>query len=417
MKVTQPVLLFFNEGKTVPIAESDQTFLNEWLGKLPTVPSHYCRNTPSYQNKKFLEPDVTISGLHTEYKKAAAAAGKRVINVKTFNETFHNLNYSVFRPRKDQCDTCVGAKYGNRSEADYLAHIKNKDAARAEKTKDKENASTKKSVWTFDTQAVLICPKANASALYYKTKLQVHNLSFYNLQSHDGYCYVWDETEGNLSAEMFTHIQYQHFDDFLATHSEIKELTVWSDGCCYQNRNVTLGNAYLDLARKRGVKIIQKFLVVGHTQMEVDSMHAVIERKIPANVYTPCDYMVIMECARSRPSPYVVKSVHHNDVLQLDGSYVGSIRPGKKTGDPTVNQLRAIEYNPDATIRAKLSFSDDSEWIDLPQRIHIPDVPLTWIPVFQSRIPISSRKYNDLQSMKCVLPQWAHDFYNMLPHI
>ncbi len=409
-------MFFFFEGKTAPISESDQSFLKEWLGSLPTVPSHYCRNTPSYQNKKFLEPDVTISGLHAEYKKAAAAGGKRVVNIKTFSETFHNLNYSVFTPRKDQCDTCVAAKYGNQNEADYLAHINNKNEARAEKAKDKENANERKSVWTIDTQAVLLCPKTNASALYYKTKLQIHNLSFYNLQSHDGYCYLWDETEGDLSAEMFTHLQYKHFDEFLGLHPEIKELIVWSDGCCYQNRNVTLGNAYLDLARKRGVTITQKYLVVGHTQMEVDSMHAVIEKKIPSNVYTPRDYMVIMECARTRPSPYVVKPVYHNEVLQLDGKYLGSIRPGKKTGDPTVNQLRAIEYNPNGTIRAKLSFSDDSAWMDLPQRIRVPDDPLTWIHTFQSRLPIPLRKYNDLQAMKSVLPQWSHDFYNMLPH-
>lgn len=96
----------------------------------------------------------------------------------------------------------------------------------------------------------------NASALYYKTKLQVHNMTFYNLQSHEGYCYLWDETEGDLSAEMFTHIHYKHFDDILTAHPKIEELTVWSDGCCYQNRNVTLGNAHLDLAKKRGVKVI-----------------------------------------------------------------------------------------------------------------------------------------------------------------
>ena len=151
--------------------------------------------------------------------------------------------------------------------------------------------------------------------------------------------------------------------------------------------------------------------------MEVDSMHAVTGRKIPSNVYTPQDYIVTMECARSRPSPYVVKSVQHSDVLQLNGCYVGSIRPGKKTGHPTVNQLRAIEYNLNETIRGKLSFTDDYEWMVLPQRTHLPDEPLTWTPMFPSRIPITAMKYNDLQSMKGVLPQWAHDFYDMLPHM
>ena len=212
-------------------------------------------------------------------------------------------------------------------------------------------------MWTLDVQAVLLYPKTKASALYYKTKLQVHNLSFYNLQTHEGYYYVWDETEGDVNSEMFAHLQYKHFSEVLDAHPEIEEIIIWSDGCSYQNRNVNLANSYIDLAKKHGVKIFQKYLVVGHTQMEVDSMHAVIEKRIVGDVYTPRDYMVIM-----RPVPYVVKPVYHQEVLKLDGAYLKSIRPGKIPGDPTLFQLRALEYQPNGNVSFKLSFSDESSW-------------------------------------------------------
>ena len=91
--------------------------------------------------------------------------------MKVFNVIFHQLNYSIFIPRKDQCDTCISAKHGNIDEVSYDAHIKDKDEARAEKVEDKENAGLKKSVWTIDVRAVLLLPKTKASALYYKTKL------------------------------------------------------------------------------------------------------------------------------------------------------------------------------------------------------------------------------------------------------
>jgi len=39
-------------GPSVPISDVDQTFLKEWLSGLPTVPSHYCHQVPSYQEKE-----------------------------------------------------------------------------------------------------------------------------------------------------------------------------------------------------------------------------------------------------------------------------------------------------------------------------------------------------------------------------
>ncbi|CAB4034542.1 Hypothetical predicted protein, partial [Paramuricea clavata] len=209
---------------------------------------------------------------------------------------------------------------------------------------------------------------------------------------------------------------YKHFSGVLECHPEIEEIIVWSDGCGSQNRNVTLSNSYIALAKKYGVKITQKYLVVGHTQMEVDSMHAVIEKRIIGNIYTPRDYIVIMETARTRPAPYVVKPVYHHEVLKLNGAYVKSIRPGKKAGDPTVFQLRALEYKQSGKVSFKLSFSDESSWKVLPQRMNNPTKPFEWVCHFESQLPIKSRKFNDLQSMKPVLPQWAHGFYDALPH-
>ena len=132
--------------------------------------------------------------MYKEYSATAQESHVRVVDRKFFTELFHKLKFSVLIPQKDQCDVCVGGKHGNVSKEEYDLHIKPKDEARDEKTKDKEADNDKIYVWTMDMQAVLLCPKSKASSLYYKTKLVVHNFMLYSLKTKEGYCYTWDET-------------------------------------------------------------------------------------------------------------------------------------------------------------------------------------------------------------------------------
>lgn len=95
--------------------------------------------------------------------------------------------------------------------------------------------------------------------------------------------------------------------------------------------------------------IEQKYLVSGHTQMECDSVHSVIERKMHnCDLFMPHDYLVAIQMARQNPSPYVVTEVNFNEPVRLSSDFVKSIRPGKKTCDPTVSDVRAYQYSADA---------------------------------------------------------------------
>ena len=71
-------------------------------------------------------------------------------------------------------------------------------------------------------QAVLLCPKSKASSLYYKTKLQVHNFTLNNLKTKEGYCYTWDETQGDVSSIVFAYLQSKHFKMILDTNPFIE---------------------------------------------------------------------------------------------------------------------------------------------------------------------------------------------------
>ena len=196
-------------------------------------------------------PGTTIVNLHAEYQNSTEAVGFRVVCQARFREVFHQENYSIFIPRKDQCDICVSAKHGNIDDSIFQAHLNSKDQARAEKSADKEAAQERKSVRTMDLQGVLLCPRTKASALYYKTKLQLHNFTLFDMKTKNCHCYMWEEVQGYLSSEVFVFLQYFHFERFLKDNPAVKELIIWSDGCGYQNRNTAVTNAYIELSRKR----------------------------------------------------------------------------------------------------------------------------------------------------------------------
>ena len=124
-----------------------------------------------------------------------------------------------------------------------------------------------------------------------------------------------------------------------------------------------------------------------------------------------------MEIARIRPSPYHVTPLRHDDFMKLTGSYVNSIRcPGRKTGALTVYKLRALKYTTSGKIRYKLDVGSSTDWKDIPQKINIPSMLFKWKRLFNFQQAISFRKFNDLQSMKYVLPKHAYPYYETLAH-
>lgn len=168
---------------------------------------------------------------------------------------------------------------------------------------------------------------------------------------------------------------------------------------------------------EQNVVIQQKFLVSGHTQMECDSVHSVVERKMHnCDMFIPRDYVVTIQMARQNPSPYAVTEVTYSEPHKLSSDYVKSIRPGKKTSDPTVSDVCAYQYSSDADgvyIKYKVNWDDD--WADLPVRVAT--ATKNWVRLYANRLPISDRKYRDLLSFKDVVPQIAFDFYVNLPHL
>jgi len=280
-----------------------------------------------------------------------------------FDTALEEKNISLFRPKKDACDTCTAFETGNLSE-DKEIHDQMKNEARQEKEHDKLSENE---LFTMDLQSVLLCPKSNVSSLYYKTKLIVHNFTVYDIKRKLGYCFLWNESEGGLSSNEFSSIITYFLQKFVidVAKQSKTDIILFSEGCTYQNRNATLANALLNLSILSGVTITQKFLQRGHTQMEVDCMHSTIERKIRnKKINIPADYVSICKTACTK-QPYIVEYLTYDFFKSFSVlKYCKSIRPGNKKGDPVVTNINALNYKPQKEINYKLRFTED--WSNLP---------------------------------------------------
>ncbi|KAK6186042.1 hypothetical protein SNE40_008154 [Patella caerulea] len=394
-----------------PKGDTARDFLND----IPKLPSHYCRSTST---KLYLEPTFsTRADIYKVYRTYCESNNKTFCGRKLFFQIFDEMNLSLYVPKKDQCDTCIAYQTKNISEEEYNSHIEKKEAAREEKGRDKERALEDKSLLmlTLDLQALLMCPKLEASALYYKTKLGCHNYTIFNVATRQVKCYFWFESEGDLTANSFASCLSYYLE--VAIDDSITEVIIYTDGCTYQNRNLIVSQALLLLSRKKNIVITQKILERGHTQMECDSIHSVIERAIKRKpIYSPQNYVDKIREARPK-QPYEVEFLTHEFFKEYSKlKYYNSIRPGTRTGEPVVTDLRVIRYNPDGVIEYKLNYGD--EFSPLPRRAKIGEPsPVDEVPqLHEDPLPIKKKKYGHLQELKVVIPKDYHTFYDNLPH-
>ena len=93
-----------------------------------------------------------------------------------------------------------------------------------------------------------------------------------------------------------------------------------------------------------------------------------------------------------------------------------SIRPGRVTGDPVVQNLRVLRYVPSPVPQIEYKVAFNHEFKTLPQRIKRPRDKWEMTRLFQTRLPIKKSKYDHLQQLKSVMPAIYHQFYDDLQY-
>ena len=91
-------------------------------------------------------------------------------------------------------------------------------------------------------------------------------------------------------------------------------------------------------------RVEQKILERGHTQMEVDSVRATVERKLKnVDIYSPLDYVQLVQAARINPCPYEVQYLTYDFFKDFD-NFGGAVRSLKPSKDANVTNMCALRY-------------------------------------------------------------------------
>lgn len=300
-------------GNHRKIPEEIKESVRQHINLIPRIESHYRRRNST---REYIEGGNTIAELHRDYVADRKKKQLPYANYLMYNYIFNNeFNISFFVPKKDQCETCVS--YTNSSEKEkeeqkafYEEHLMEKDLSRLEKEQDKNNLKDNFEVVAYDLQAVLPCPKGDASGFYYTSKLSVYNLTFYNLKSKEVKCYVWHEAEGNRGVNEIGTCVLQYLKGLEPKSSTINEsldVVFYTDNCCGQQKNRFMMATYQYAVNEYPFinSITHKFLVKGHTQNEGDNVHSVIERHIKRSlrsgpIYTPDQYFTLIRLAKKK---------------------------------------------------------------------------------------------------------------------
>nr|CAI5819548.1 unnamed protein product [Callosobruchus analis] len=281
-----------------------------------------------------------------------------------FFEEFNKENISIYIPKKNMCDICVAYGTRNIGQEEYDLHQEMKKEAREEKNRNRESASAA-AVFTMDLEAVLLSPRSTVSKMSYKMKLVVHNFTLFNLKTQDGYCFLWHEAEGGLTASEFSSILCSFLESAVIPNlpNDNKIIILYSDGCTGQNRNSILANAVVNLCMIHEATILPKYLEKGQT----------------------------------------------------DGNYVHyykSIRPGTAT----VTRIRALKYDSAGKLHFKLRHTDPWELLNQRIKLSEPRRMDSLQNLYLERRKIKKDKYEHLQILKSSLLSDYHDFYDNLSH-
>lgn len=147
--------------------------------------------------------------------------------------------------------------------------------------------------------------------------------------------------------------------------------------------------------------------------MECDSVHSLIERKLKnENVFVPEQYLEICRNSRKNPRPLNAELLDFKFFKNYNKNlFVDSIRPGKKTNDPTVFDIRALKYE-SKKMFYKLSHDATESFKQIPGTTNTKfNATQKFQQLNKNKIPIGISKEKDLRSLKDSIPQQYHYFY------
>ncbi|KAL4104361.1 hypothetical protein QTP88_019662 [Uroleucon formosanum] len=130
---------------------------------------------------------------------------------------------------------------------------------------------------SLDLQKLLSTPQEQNMNLYYSRKYSMFNLTISKSGSQNILAYLWGETTGARGCNEIVTCLYKYLLD-LEEKRIYKSVSFFCDSCSGQNKNRAMLTMIHCIHFEFMEEVKINFLLLGHTYMPVDSIHATIER-------------------------------------------------------------------------------------------------------------------------------------------
>lgn len=222
------------------------------IEKFPRYESHYSREK---SKREYLGSEINITTMFRMYTDECDERGIQKCSEWKYREVFSKeFNLSFHPPTNDTCDICdkyMVLEKQSTAEEEKLnlakmkeSHLKEADNRYKLKAEDKirSKGNAKETVVMMDMQKCLPTPSLKNCQSFYLRKLWVLNETIYDATSNESYCMMWDETIGARGGNEVASCVLKWCLKFL--NSDTNYLTIWSDNCTGQNRNIMIALCY-----------------------------------------------------------------------------------------------------------------------------------------------------------------------------
>lgn len=428
-------------GKHIPknkLPETIKSGIRSHIQSFAVYESHYTRNRTK---KQYLGSELNIEKMYNLYKKQCEENGLEKKDIakpwiyRNIFKTEFNLGFKM--PSNDTCDTCDNLKLSEQeatSEEEKLAvkekfksHLDDAEMRYREKRNDKQESTEKEKIKVImlDLQKCLPTPYLTNAKSFYLLKLWTLNLTIYDATKKKSYCLLWDEsTAGRGGHEIASCIV--KWASIVLKNSDVETLIIWSDNCPSQNRNIMMAVNYFYLLNicPSLQRVIHKFLLRGHTHMEADHVHALIERTIKKQptmtIATPWDWQQLI-----RSTGADVINMELNDFKNFGTIYLNSYSPfvNRKRNKQNENFLIStavwfeVSRDHQGILFYKCSYNDQSlKSVDFYRCARKKSIIPHELPqMHKSAKGITAKKHQHLIKMLEWIPSQFHDFYKNMP--
>lgn len=402
--------------------------MKQHLGKFPFYESHYTR---SHTSQKYFPIELDIPKMYKLYCDETAEPLSKKMYTKACKMYMKDDKIKFKHPQLECCHKCDEYQTLIKYESDatkkqQLEEEKNshQDMARlaySEKKKDKETAKESNGslvMCSFDLEQCLPTPLLHTPVSFYKRKLWVYNLTV-SSSCKNTECYMRHEATANRGNNEIASCLEKSISRLPPS---VTHATYWSDCCSGQNKNKIVAGMFTSLvANHPTLQVIDhKFLVPGHTHMECDSDHAIIEKAKKSGstkIQHPDDWYALVRQVKTT-KPFEVIEMKQQDFYDYETLYSKAyVMRHKNVAKQTFywKDVRWMRYTKaQGILYYKNNFSEDEPFLELNIRRRGKSnfkLDSKRILKYKQPVCINEEKKKDLLDILHLLSPDVRDFY------